>query len=407
MDRTFDRTLLIRHIAICTAAIAAYILQSELAIGYTALAIVFVGALLNFLAFAFRTRKELARVCWIASPVIGVGSWTALIAVTRGVSSPFIPGLWLEIILSAMALNRTGVILVTFSTVAALWAQQLWTGIEGAGGALMLQSGFLFGMGGATFLVNRRWIRTQRDLSARYTDVQSRLAEMDRQLAEERMLGELGENAGRLAHALKNTVHSLSGFVGLIERKLPTGRSSRAALAGLRAATDELEELARLTLDTRGHREAGEPRVGTPSPATCVERAVREISLSHPEVHWTTASDGTNPALPIAAADLSEVVLILLRNAAEAMHGCGKASIETRSTDSGFCVVIRDEGPGFSPEAASRICEPGYTTKPEGSGYGLFLARRILERHGGHLTAKSSASAGATFELVLPLTPDG
>ncbi len=87
------------------------------------------------------------------------------------------------------------------------------------------------------------------------------------------------------------------------------------------------------------------------------------------------------------------------------MHGCGMASIETRSTDSGFCVVIRDGGPGFSPEAASRICEPGYTTKPEGSGYGLFLARRILERHGGHLTAKSTASAGATFELVLPLTP--
>ena len=288
VDRTFDRTLLIRHIAICTAAIAAYILQSELSIGYTALAIVLVGALLNFLAFAFRTRKELARVCWIASPVIGVGSWTALIAVTRGVSSPFVAGLWLEIILSAMALNRTGVILVTFSTVAALWAQQLWTGIEGAGGALMLQSGFLFGMGGATFLVNRRWIRTQRDLSARYTDVQDRLAAMERQLAEERVLGELGENAGRLAHALKNTVHSLGGFVGLVERKLPAGRSTRAALAGLRTATDELEALARLTLDTQGHREAGEPRVGTPSPATCVERAVREISLSQPEVGWTT-----------------------------------------------------------------------------------------------------------------------
>ena len=154
----------------CAAAATAYVLRSELEIGYTALAIVGFGAALNFLAYAFRTRRELARVCWIASPVIGVGSWAALIAVTRGVASPFVSGLGLEVVLSAMALRRAGTVLVTAGAVAALWAQQLWLGMEGVGSALVLQTGFLCGMGGATFLVTRRWIRAQRELSQRHTD---------------------------------------------------------------------------------------------------------------------------------------------------------------------------------------------------------------------------------------------
>ena len=49
--------------------------------------------------------------------------------------------------------------------------------------------------------------------------------------------------------------------------------------------------------------------------------------------------------------------------------------------------------------------EPGYTTKPEGSGYGLFLARRILEKHGGRLEATRTGGGGAAFELALPVMP--
>jgi signal transduction histidine kinase len=403
VERTFDRTLLIRHLAICVAGVVAYALRSELQIGYTALAIVGVGAVLNFLAFAFRTRPELSRACWIASPVIGVGSWAALIAVTKGVESPFIAGLWLEVVLSAMALSRAGVILVTFGAVVALWAQELWFGTHGVGVSLLLQSGFLLGMGGATFLVTRRWARTQRDLTQKYTVLGTRLAAMARQLEDERTLCELGENAGRLAHGIKNAVHSLSGFVGLIEPKLPAGRGSHAALAGLRTAIEDLERLARLTLGDRSEEKAEVHREAASCPASYVERAVREIALSHPDVHWQTTSDGTSPTLPIPRAELREVLLIVLRNAVEAMDGHGEASIETRSTGSEFHVVVRDGGVGLPPGAVPRIFEAGFTTKPEGSGYGLFLARRILEKHHGHLDAKPARPTGAAFDLALPV----
>ena len=69
------------------------------------------------------------------------------------------------------------------------------------------------------------------------------------ELAEERTVAAVGENVARLAHGLKNTVHSLRGFVGLIEPRLTDARADRDALGGLRAAIDDLERLARLTLN--------------------------------------------------------------------------------------------------------------------------------------------------------------
>ena len=72
--------------------------------------------------------------------------WTALVSCTRGVESPFIAGLWLEIVLSAMTVAPRGTVVVTGSAVAALWLQQMFLGLGGALSSLVLQSGFLFGM---------------------------------------------------------------------------------------------------------------------------------------------------------------------------------------------------------------------------------------------------------------------
>lgn len=396
----------IRHTAICAAAIAAYVLRSELEIGVTALAIVGLGAVLNFLAYAFRLRPELARACTVASPIIGVGSWAALIAVTNGVASPFVAGLWLEVVLSAMALRREGVVLVTLGAVVALWGQQLWLGIEGVGTVLLLETGFLAGIGGATFLVTRRWIGTQTNLSRRYAELGERLAQLELELDGERALCELGEGAGRLAHGLKNAVHGVRGFVGLIEPRLSDRDSDRAALAGLRAAIDNLEDLARLTLDAKTNGKSPMQSASTCSPASNLERAVQEISRSHPDIDWSTASDGSSPELPLSDAELREILLVLLRNAAEAMNGRGRARVDMRSDGCEFRVAVSDEGEGFSPEARSRIFAVGYTSKAQGSGFGLFLARRLVEKHGGRLELLRSTDTGTAFEILLPVAAD-
>lgn len=403
MDQNFDRVLIVRHVAICVAAAAAYFLRSDLLVGRMVFAIILAGAALNFAAFEFQTRPSLARACRLASPVIGVGSWMALVAATEGVTSPFIAGLWLEVVLSAVTPRGRGVVPVTLGAVAAMWGQQLWLGIGGAGAELALQTGFLLGMGGATLLVSRRWLRDSEQRSRGEMRLQRRLDQLERELADERALAKTGERVARLAHGLKNAVHSLRGFVDLIEPRLQKGRTNARVLTELRAAIEGLESLARLTLEPDRPEAAPHPASDTCHPRPALERAIQVASISHPGVEWTLATDDSDPCVAISSKSLLEVLGTLIENGSQAMGGRGKGSLEARSAGGEFHVLVQDEGPGLSEDAIARIFTPGFTMKHGGSGYGLFLARRIVKEHGGSLSARTTSGRGASFDLALPL----
>jgi signal transduction histidine kinase len=424
MGKAFDRVLLARHFALSVGAAAAYLFRTELAVGYMVLWIVGVSATLNFLAYAFSSRPGMARICEEASPVIGIGGWGALVFVTNGIASPFIAGLWLEIVLSAMSLELARILWVALAAIGVLWVQQLWLGVGGHVVAIVLQSGFMAGMGLATFLVTRRWTGRQASMEQESQRLGERLGSLTQELEEERTVAAVGENVARLAHGLKNTVHSLRGFVSLIEPRLKDERADRDALGGLQTAIDDLERLARLTLNPDleiGEAESVERRKqalegGSQDHAVAdlaaavpdaVRKAVAELTSSHPRVSWDVRTDGASPSLTIPESSFSETLVILMRNAVEAMQGEGRGLIELQKTSGELILAIGDEGPGIGGVDLEDIFKPGFTTKAKGSGYGLFLARRIVEEHGGTIAVESRPGGGALFQIKLPVLNDG
>ena len=374
----------------------AYLLRSELEIGYVVLAVVGGSAILNFALYVLQPR--LARVVVFASPVIGLASWTALIAATKGVGSPFIAGLWLEIILSSMIFPPAGIVVVTGGCLLALILQQAFLGWYGVQLALTLELGFVAAMGTVSAALRIRSSRAEARMVEERQALGARVVRLEGEVEGERALGRVGENVGRLAHRLKNAVHSLRGFASLIEPNLE--EAGKPALTGLRAAIDDLEELARITLDEgsdlrRGDREASRA-------AEAIHAALREARDTSPKVRWLVDGSDELPAVTVPASDIYEVVQILLRNAIEAMNGEGQGELEFGSRDDDVVVRVRDHGPGLPPGDAEALFRAGYTTKADGSGYGLFLARRVLRRHGGRLEARSASGGGAVFEAVLP-----
>ncbi|KQY80991.1 MULTISPECIES: PAS domain-containing sensor histidine kinase [Roseateles] len=111
---------------------------------------------------------------------------------------------------------------------------------------------------------------------------------------------------------------------------------------------------------------------------------------------------------PMDRDQVSQALWALLQNAAEAVLGRndGHVTLTARMADAGLTMEISDNGPGIPPEAAARIFRPFHTTKPEGTGIGLSLARQIAQAHGGTLTLGSGAAL-TTFRLVLPGTDSG
>jgi signal transduction histidine kinase len=99
---------------------------------------------------------------------------------------------------------------------------------------------------------------------------------------------------------------------------------------------------------------------------------------------------------------LEQLFLNLLLNAAEALDRGGAASILIDPQESEISVRIRDNGSGMAPEVRARVFEPLFSTRAEGTGLGLPIARRIAVAHGGEIRVESAPGSGTTVEVRLP-----
>jgi PAS domain S-box-containing protein len=118
------------------------------------------------------------------------------------------------------------------------------------------------------------------------------------------------------------------------------------------------------------------------------------------------AVDGADVACTADAFRLQQVFHNILDNALAA--GTPPVEIEIRCTDAdldgqpAIRLCIRDNGPGINPEFQSRIFDPFFTTKAKGTGLGMAITKRIVEAHGGRITAADSDGPGADFHITLP-----
>jgi signal transduction histidine kinase len=220
----------------------------------------------------------------------------------------------------------------------------------------------------------------------------------------------VGQLAAGVAHELRNPLSVIETSVYLLQEQL--GDDPRAARQ-LRRISEQLAVAGAIVndlLDTVRGRHA------PPSPTASFDlaRVVREavawvprpprltIALRLPEDPLTVPGD---------ARRIRQVVINLVANAVQILagHDDSPGIAVTLDADADAArVAVRDHGPGIADELLPRLFEPFVTTRPQGTGLGLALSRRIARDHRGDLVAESLPPAeggGARFTLTLPLAP--
>jgi len=102
---------------------------------------------------------------------------------------------------------------------------------------------------------------------------------------------------------------------------------------------------------------------------------------------------------------IHQVLLNLLLNSVQAIESSGtvRVAVFTRNEGQDAVITVSDTGRGIAAEDLPHIFRPFFTTKGNGTGLGLSLARRIVEEHHGQIEVQSSSGKGTTFSVTLPV----
>jgi C4-dicarboxylate-specific signal transduction histidine kinase len=109
------------------------------------------------------------------------------------------------------------------------------------------------------------------------------------------------------------------------------------------------------------------------------------------------------PELITDGNQLSQVMVNIVFNAADAMPDGGKLTIQSRAKDKNIVISFEDTGAGIPEDDLIRIFDPFYTTKDKGSGLGLAVSQNIIQKLNGSLTVSSEINKGSRFVIILPI----
>jgi signal transduction histidine kinase len=247
---------------------------------------------------------------------------------------------------------------------------------------------------GLLLVLGALFFRALYRIQSRYM-AKAREAEAERK--EKEHFREISAFTAGVAHEIKNPLNSLALVLELLGRKATPEMKGDVNLGKAQVQT-----IARIVDRFSRVVKAVRPDAEPLTLDAVVRQAADNLAAEIPDLRARLRIE-VPPGLGLSADRdlLAQAFLNVLKNAAEAA-AAALVRVTARRTGGRIEALIRDEGPGFSPDVAERIFEPFYSTKGTGMGIGLYLAKKVVEAHGGTIEARSLAGGGAEFRIELP-----
>lgn len=221
------------------------------------------------------------------------------------------------------------------------------------------------------------------------------------QMSRAEHLATLGELAAGLAHEIRNPLAGIAGVIEIIGRDLPKESPARKVLKDVRA---EVAHINRIVSDLL---EIARPKPSVLSCSDLVATAEQALLFAREQATAKSISvdlikDEPLPPIEHDQGQIQQVLLNLLLNAIQACEEKGSIKIDFGQDEESVWVAVTDTGRGIAPETLPNIFRPFFTTKGNGTGLGLPLAKRIVEDHAGCIQVESWPGKGSRFVVNLP-----
>ncbi|MEX0644541.1 MAG: response regulator [Parvularculaceae bacterium] len=237
------------------------------------------------------------------------------------------------------------------------------------------------------------------------------------QLVQSAKMASLGALVAGVAHEINNPLayslghlRTISSLLESINAQLDDGapQSARASLDKARQrardAIDGLERVADLIVKLRtfSHLDQGEFKLA--NIRECAEAALTLIRHRFNDTISLVTRFAADNQIFCAPGMINQVIMNLLSNAIDALIGRGEIVLTTSRTREWFAISVADNGPGIQPDVIDRLFDPFFTTKDvgAGTGLGLWISHRIIERHFGRIEARNRKEGGAEFLVHIP-----
>jgi signal transduction histidine kinase len=225
------------------------------------------------------------------------------------------------------------------------------------------------------------------------------------QLIRSEKLASVGRLAAGIAHEIGNPLAAVLGLVELLELGGLSKEEEREFLRRIRSETERIHRTIRELLDYARTSPAAAPSSERSDLAKVVEEAVKLVTPQK-DVRGIMIERrfADVPEVVAPAHELTQIVLNLLLNAADAVGGEGSILVEVDRQGDRVRLSVSDSGPGIPDSIRDKLFEPFVTTKPAGKGTGLGLAvcHSLVERLGGAIRAENREHGGARFVVELP-----
>ncbi len=229
---------------------------------------------------------------------------------------------------------------------------------------------------------------------------------LEEKVKESEKLGTLAQFAATVAHEIRNPLEALTTAVLLFSRGLKVQGENKQLLDVIHNATNEINRTVGQFLSISHRPQYHFSKVNPKALFNDTVNIIRGCKEYDHQVKITVIHQRGLHSIHGDINQLQKVLIYILKNSCEAISGEGRVKIRLENTlhHSGATVkiTIRDSGGGIPANILPHVWEPFVTTKTKGMGVGLFIARRIIEDHGGSCSIPMSNETGTTVQIILP-----